>query len=78
MKTVPMEMIRQRVLRTGDGTHKYNKMNKDAEGVEGALDNNNTPERDVEHFWGWGKFTKSSFKRSNLTFFSSFKKATKK
>lgn len=57
LKTVPKEMIRQRVLRTGDGTHKYNKVDKDAEMVEAAIDNNNTPVRDTEHFWGWGKFT---------------------
>lgn len=52
LKTVPMEVIRQRVLRTGDGTHKFSKLDKDVEG-----DNNNHPaaiERDTEHFWGWG------------------------
>lgn len=43
-------MVRKRVLRTGDGSHKYSKL-QDAE----ILDNNNdVEERDTEHFWGWG------------------------
>lgn len=57
LKTVPKEMIRQRILRTGDGTHKYSKKNKDAEVAETAINNNNEPVRDTEHFWGWGKVT---------------------
>jgi stearoyl-CoA desaturase (Delta-9 desaturase) len=50
LKTVPQDMIRKRVLRTGDGSHKYTKL-QDAE----LIDNNNrTEDRDTEHFWGWG------------------------
>lgn len=51
LKTVPKEMIKNRVLRTGDGSHKFSKL-KDA---EAPPNNNNTGERDTEHFWGWGK-----------------------
>lgn len=51
LKTVPKEMLKNRVLRTGDGSHKLSKL-KDA---EAPVQNNNTGERDVEHFWGWGK-----------------------
>jgi len=50
LKTVPKEMIKNRVLRTGDGSHKFSKL-KDA---EAPANNNNTGERDTEHFWGWG------------------------
>lgn len=48
-------MIKSRVLRTGDGSHKYSKLaSTDAEIA--ANDNNNiTNERDTEHFWGWGR-----------------------
>lgn len=45
-------MIRARVLRTGDGSHKYSKMAKDD--AENPLDNNNiTSKRDHDMFWGW-------------------------
>lgn len=39
-------MVKKRVLRTGDGTHRYSN--------ETAIEenNNNNDERDVEHFWG--------------------------
>lgn len=53
MKTVPTEMIKKRVLRTGDGTHKYSKLA--SEDAEQNCNNNNVNERDTEHFWGWGK-----------------------
>lgn len=52
MKTVPADMVKKRVLRTGDGSHKYAKL--EAKDVEGRIDNNNIDERDTEHFWGWG------------------------
>ena len=53
-------MIRKRVLRTGDGTHRYSKAQTAKELLE-AYDHNNNQEtfdqtqkvsRDVEHFWG--------------------------
>jgi len=53
LKTVPSEMVRKRVLRTGDGNHRFAKENA----LEPAsVDNNNSGEeiRDTEHFWGWG------------------------
>lgn len=51
-------MVRNRVLRTGDGSHKYNKLA--AEDPEFACENNNGVVRDTEHFWGWGEMTLSS------------------
>jgi stearoyl-CoA desaturase (delta-9 desaturase) len=56
LKTAPPDMIRNRVLRTGDGTHKYSKM-QDAENPINNNNNNNNSshlERDTEHFWGFG------------------------
>lgn len=49
LKTVPDEVIRKRVLRTGDGSHPYSKQ------VNAKLDenNNNDKMRDTEHFWGF-------------------------
>lgn len=45
-------MIRARVLRSGDGSHKYSKLAKDD--AEKALDNNNlTTKKDHDWFWGW-------------------------
>lgn len=48
LKTVSTEMIRKRVLRTGDGSHRY------VQGSESKTDA--SPMRDVDHFWGFGKF----------------------
>lgn len=51
-------MIKERILRTGDGTHKYSKIEAKNADIEATLENNNNnsnPERDTEHFWGWGK-----------------------
>jgi stearoyl-CoA desaturase (delta-9 desaturase) len=53
LKTVSDEVVKKRVLRTGDGTHRYsveakkNNINLDDE------HNNNEGERDLDHFWGW-------------------------
>lgn len=50
LKTVPDEVIKKRVLRTGDGSHPYAIQLRDA-------NNNNCSSsdklRDTEHFWGW-------------------------
>lgn len=53
LKTVPADMVKKRVLRTGDGSHKYAKLQP--QDMEAPSDNNNGDERDTEHFWGWGK-----------------------
>ena len=56
-------MIRKRVLRTGDGTHRYSKAQTAKELLEAYDQNNNNNNedsfglsskvsRDVEHFWG--------------------------
>ena len=54
-------MVRKRVLRTGDGTHRYFKAQTAKELLEAYDHNNNNQEplgqsqkvsRDVEHFWG--------------------------
>lgn len=52
LKTVPTDMVKQRLLRTGDGSHKYAQIS--TKDVESRLDNNNFDARDTEHFWGWG------------------------
>jgi stearoyl-CoA desaturase (delta-9 desaturase) len=47
LKTVSQDMIKKRVLRTGDGTHPYSKM---------QLENNNKPstsKEQINHYWGW-------------------------
>lgn len=49
LKTVPDEIVRRRVLRTGDGSHPYSKELK-----TNFNDNNNADKiRDTEHFWGF-------------------------
>lgn len=53
LKTVPEDIIRKRVLRTGDGSHPFSKQ------VAEINNNNNNNEykdklRDTEHFWGFG------------------------
>lgn len=46
------DVIRKRVLRTGDGSHPYS---KEAKKHHLEVDNNNEGEetRDLNHFWGW-------------------------
>jgi stearoyl-CoA desaturase (Delta-9 desaturase) len=45
------DVIRKRVLRTGDGSHPYS---KEAKKQDLEVDNNNEGEnRDLNHFWGW-------------------------
>jgi hypothetical protein len=53
-------MIRKRVLRTGDGTHRYANEKADAKTARELLDtfNNNANGNNDEHvdtLWGWGK-----------------------
>lgn len=44
---MPDDIIRNRILRTGDGSHKISK--------EIDINNNkNEDSRDIEHFWGFG------------------------
>lgn len=54
LKTVPADVIKARVLRTGDGSHKYSKLAKDP---ENPLDNNNyagSPLTADNVCWGYG------------------------
>lgn len=48
-------MVRARVMRTGDGTHRYSleALKKDGKLPETTPQNNNEGERDLDHFWGW-------------------------
>jgi stearoyl-CoA desaturase (Delta-9 desaturase) len=48
LKTVSTEMLKNRVLRTGDGSHGYSKSNLNSDV------NQNDDTRDVNHFWGFG------------------------
>lgn len=62
LKTVSDEMIRKRVLRTGDGSHRYAACEAKAKTARELVDaynnnNNNNAEEDehVDTLWGWGK-----------------------
>jgi stearoyl-CoA desaturase (delta-9 desaturase) len=52
LKTVPDDIIKKRVLRTGDGSHPYSieleRLNNNNNGI------GNDKLRDTEHFWGFG------------------------
>lgn len=74
LKTVPADMVKSRALRTGDGSHKYSKLQQ--EDTESRIDNNNVNERDTEHFWGWGMFKLNYLKL--LLMFESHYQVTKK
>jgi len=60
LKTVPMEMVQKRLLRTGDGSHDHAKshMNTKSEA---------TNERDIEHFWGWNDETLTEEDKEGMT-----------
>lgn len=54
LKTVPDKIVKDRIARTGDGSHKHSKE------LELTNNNNNNKNedddgRDIDHFWGWGK-----------------------
>lgn len=53
LKTVSDEMIRKRVARTGDGTHRN---------ANSVVDENNN-EKELNHcdLWGWGKWIKVDY-----------------
>jgi stearoyl-CoA desaturase (delta-9 desaturase) len=55
MKTVSEEMIRKRVERTGDGSHKWSKLKSDKEKMKAFMDdiNNNADGDDESLVWGW-------------------------
>ena len=59
LKTVPDDIIKKRILRTGDGSHPYAQMQKLLdERKANAGTNVNGGLRDTEHFWG---FVSNSF-----------------
>jgi stearoyl-CoA desaturase (Delta-9 desaturase) len=51
-QTVPENMIKDRILRTGDGSHSYSKKMRSKNNPD--INNN---KRDIEHFWGFGDKT---------------------
>jgi hypothetical protein len=68
-------MIRKRVLRTGDGSHRYTKEKVDAKTTRELLDtynnnvdNNNDGDEHVDTLWGWGELTMVALKKHFLTF----------
>jgi len=65
LKTVPADVMKKRILRTGDGSHKFAKVK-----VDGSDDNNNEDEddgeRDIEHFWGFGDHTMTKQDMKNI------------
>jgi hypothetical protein len=56
---VPENIIKERVLRTGDGSHKHSKTVRSKNGL-------NKNERDVEHFWGFGDNTMNKEDMKNV------------
>ncbi len=70
MKTVSDDMVRRRVLRTGDGSHRYSKEAKQKtakELVQAYNERHNEEEEERlrqnvarirDHYWGWGKCSK--------------------
>lgn len=53
LKTVSDEVVKKRVLRTGDGSHPYSIEAKKHNIKVEEEHNNNDGERDLDHFWGW-------------------------
>lgn len=51
LRTVPDNIVKSRILRTGDGSHSYSKEKCDVNDVN---NNDNEGIRDVDHFWGYG------------------------
>ena len=43
-------MVKGRILRTGDGSHDYSKMQQNKNDLNDRTDSS----RDTEHFWGFG------------------------
>lgn len=62
LKTVPDNIIKNRIARTGDGSHKY------SHEKHNETDDNNNDTRDVEHFWGFGdnEMTKQDMKNVKI------------
>lgn len=56
LKTVPIDIIEKRILRTGDGTHRYSKAHKI---FDDRFDNNNHQSNAIDStaIWGWGKYS---------------------
>lgn len=69
-------MIRKRVLRTGDGTHRYSMEQGKSKTAKELLDtfNNNLNENESSHdehvdtLWGWGKLKLDSLLRRRFLF----------
>lgn len=65
LKTVPEDILKNRVIRTGDGTHSFSKLK-----ASGSDNNNNVDEddgeRDIEHFWGFGDDTMTKRDMKNI------------
>jgi stearoyl-CoA desaturase (Delta-9 desaturase) len=59
LKTVSEELIRRRLLRTGDGSHKYSKMKSDEERLKAYINertvdaNGNHIHHEEDRIWGW-------------------------
>lgn len=53
LKTTSEDMIRKRVIRTGDDTHPYAIEAKKHDLLSQLTNNNEEKLRDLDHFWGW-------------------------
>lgn len=64
LKTVPENLIKNRIARTGDGTHPYSK--KKDESIDDNNNDENDASRDIEHFWGFGDDTMTAQDMKNI------------
>lgn len=56
LKTVPESIVKQRIERTGDGSHKHSKEVKKLLEVNNDANYQEKQELSSENFWGFGKF----------------------
>ena len=66
LKTVPDDILSNRVIRTGDGTHKVSKQLKAKVNDNNNNEDDDDGERDVEHFWGFGDDTMTKRDMKNI------------
>lgn len=58
--------MKNRVIRTGDGTHTYSKFKAAGSDHNNNEDDDDDGERDVEHFWGFGDDTMTKRDMKNI------------
>lgn len=61
LKTVSADLVRKRVLRTGDGSHDY------AKELNAQRTLTSCDQRDMDHFWGWNDELLTEEDRNDVT-----------